>query len=367
VSKIALRGAFWRAHWQAPSPQQIYTWLWRLRPDDRDPNDPFKDLVVTEDDAKRLLQIADYVPGLVGNYIAASYRPITRVDIRRLYRVGVIEGEDGIRRAYRDLGYNAPNAEKLARFTVLTEQQAKAKLEGNLSVSEVLGQYKNGLLTRKEALALLLQAGMTDDQANVSLSANDVRRQSDSRKRIVSALRSRYFKGEFSDNQAAQELVNAYMGINQATDMVSLWSAELKAKEKQPTVAMLCKWYGQGMITLDEYMRRVENLNYSQVNALHIVDACNNDLLAKRQREIAAAQQKALKEQQASNRLAAQQLRQAKADARALKLLHKREHKVVTKDDKGRFTTTITETFTDKPDDNVTEINQQISVNGDGK
>src|SRR5207237_483030 len=128
------------------------------------------------------------------------------------------------------------------------------------------------------------------------------------------------------------------------------------------TVAVLCKWYGKGQISLDEFMRRVNNLNYSSTDALRIVESCQLDIQAKRQKEIEAELAKQTKLQQAANREAAKQVREARAAARALKLRHIIKHKVSTKVDTKGTTVTTTDTTTDKPDDNVTSTSEHINV-----
>jgi hypothetical protein len=150
---------FWRAHWQSPSPQQVFTWLQRLRPDDRDPDDPNKNVIVDKDKARELLKIADYVPGLLDAYIATSYRPFTRRDISRLYRLGAIRDSDGLRRAFRDVGLSDLDARRMATATIRAEAPAKAKLRGEMGEAGILGKYRNDTITEAEARELLTRLG----------------------------------------------------------------------------------------------------------------------------------------------------------------------------------------------------------------
>src|SRR5205085_2716925 len=143
-----------------------------------------------------------------------------------------------------------------------------------------------------------------------------------------------------------------------------MWYAERTAKQKSPTVAVLCKWYDKGMITLDDMLQRVRNLNYSEVDALRIVESCQMDVKARRQKELHAALDKQAKAAQAAAREDAKLLREARQAARALKLTHTTKHKQQIKRKDGSVTTTITDTIVDTPDVNVSNTSETVVVSG---
>jgi hypothetical protein len=354
---------FWRAHWQNPAPGQVYEWLHRLRPDDRDPNDPYASIIFSKDDAKKALAIADYVPGLLENYIATSYRPLTRVDVRRMYEQGVFTSIDQVRRAYRDLGYDATNAENLAKFTVVNSSRSRAKLLGELSVAEVQTAYRNDLVTLSEARDYLARAGLSGDQIPVTLDSIENRKTFDSRKIAIASLQKRYFRGEYTDAQARQALIDAFMDPEDSGRTVKNWSFQRNAREKTPTIAMLCRWYGKGMITLDQMLIRVRNLNYNETDALRIVESCNTDVQQRRQKEIEAALSKLQKEQQAAAREQQKQVRESRQALRELKLTHVHIHTDKRVRKNGKFTTTVTERDVQKPDVNITNISEDVDTN----
>lgn len=353
---------FYRAHWQNPSISFIYDALHRLRPDDRAENDPNAALVFDKDAAAKALAIADYVPGLVDAYLALSYKPFSRVDIRRMWTVGTFTTEDQVRRAYRDLGYDASHAEQLARFTIDVSATARAKLSGELTVSEVSQAYRKDYITESEAANYLQRAGVPDDAVANTITSIDNRKVFDSRKIALDSLQKRYNRGEFTDAEARLQLTNAYADPADADRIVRNWSFQRNAREKSPTIAMLCKWYGKGQITLDNFLVRVRNLNYNESDALNIVTACQTDVSAKRQADLERALAKVQKEEQAKAREAARLLRESKAQARALKLQHKIQtlHKQVTKN--GAITITDTYKTVDSPDVNITATTEQTDT-----
>jgi hypothetical protein len=107
--------SYWAAHWELPSVSQAYEMFQRLRPGRVPPEHVF-----TEKDLRDLLKRLDILPAYHDRLIRIAYRPISRVDIRRMYRLGVLT-EDGVKQAFLDLGYSPEDAEAMTRFTVLYE------------------------------------------------------------------------------------------------------------------------------------------------------------------------------------------------------------------------------------------------------
>src|SRR3990167_2876051 len=71
---------YWYAHWQLPSPNQAFEMVHRLRAGRADKT-------FTSEDLDILLRTADYPVYFRERLAAISYNPITRVDIRRLYKL----------------------------------------------------------------------------------------------------------------------------------------------------------------------------------------------------------------------------------------------------------------------------------------
>lgn len=128
----------WRAHWSIPAPGQLFTMLHRLR--NRSVGDPAR---ITDDDIRAALVQQDILPFWIDKYIAISYRPLTRIDVRRAYDIGAID-RARVKLSYTDLGYNDVNAEAL---TVFTE-----KLRNNgIWNARPLKQWKAELIDADEA------------------------------------------------------------------------------------------------------------------------------------------------------------------------------------------------------------------------
>ncbi|GAI91377.1 unnamed protein product, partial [marine sediment metagenome] len=84
---------YWASHWVLPSVRQGFEMFWRI-PE------------FTETDLRALLTRLDILPRYHDNLMAIAYAPWTRVDIRRMHKVGTIPDRAGLERAYGDIGYH---------------------------------------------------------------------------------------------------------------------------------------------------------------------------------------------------------------------------------------------------------------------
>jgi len=150
---------FWGAHWDLPSRSQGYEMYHRLRPAlqlDKDGHvvhsgiyklpatysNPF-DL----DDLKTLLKRQDVLKRYRDQLVEIAYKPFTRVDVRRMYRAGVLSFEEVIA-AYLDAGYSPERALKMAEFTKAWVTEGVEKRE---TKSGVLDAMKTGIISEAEA------------------------------------------------------------------------------------------------------------------------------------------------------------------------------------------------------------------------
>ncbi|GAJ12939.1 unnamed protein product, partial [marine sediment metagenome] len=94
---------YWAAHWALPSPQQGFEMLHRG--------------VINSPELDMLLRASDVMPFWRDRLTAIAYRTLTRVDVRRMYKEGVLD-EREVYEAYQDHGYSDENAARMAEFTV---------------------------------------------------------------------------------------------------------------------------------------------------------------------------------------------------------------------------------------------------------
>ena len=99
--------SYWGAHWQLPSITQLNEMLFRG--------------VISRETWGNYVRFNDFVPAQIDNLARISYSPFTRVDSRRMYRLGVLTDQE-LLQSYADVGYYADTYESAdrtykARFT----------------------------------------------------------------------------------------------------------------------------------------------------------------------------------------------------------------------------------------------------------
>jgi len=147
---------YWRAHWELPSVREGFEMLHRR--------------VINKDDLEVLLKIADIAPYWVDKLIKISYFPYTRVDVRRMYRAGVLSKEQ-VYNSYLDLGYDEEHAKNLTDWTTMESLSE----ERDLTKSEILTAYIDKEISRSDALKYLQQMGYDENEADLIISIREKR------------------------------------------------------------------------------------------------------------------------------------------------------------------------------------------------
>ncbi len=153
---------YWYAHWELISPNQAYEMLHRLRPGR-------SKLTFTEDDLDLLLKTADYPVFFRERLKAVSYNPITRVDVRRMYKLKIFDAAE-VKERYKDLGYADADAQSLADFTVKYEADDGTDVRDKykaLSLSTLKSLYMKDAITEQEYHDRIIKLGYAEEEAKL--------------------------------------------------------------------------------------------------------------------------------------------------------------------------------------------------------
>lgn len=152
---------YWASHWNLPSATQGFEMLHRR--------------IIDVEELKLLLRALDVMPYWRDKLIQLSYLPYTRVDLRRMYSMGILT-EDDVYNAYRDLGYDDEKARNLTAFTVryyAPDEETTLDKYRELTRTIYANAYKKGLITRDEYLQYLKGIGYRDEDAELLASISD--------------------------------------------------------------------------------------------------------------------------------------------------------------------------------------------------
>ena len=258
---------YWRSHWILPSPMLGYDMLHRG--------------IIDTSELDELLRIADYPAGWRDKMIDVAYKPYTRVDVRRMYKVGVLDRED-VYRAYLDLGYNAEKAEGMTVFTEVYSPPEDATPEDEykaISRSIVERAYKLGKLTRGEATTRLMDLGYTGEDIELLLSLVDGVKELDEApdslaefRRDMKAIIERAFERRvLSPEEALDMLVDLGYSGNEAEFILLAVNAIYQQKTTETRLSIIGKAYVLRAISRTRVFELLGHLNLAAAEQAQII------------------------------------------------------------------------------------------------
>ena len=236
---------YWAAHWSLPSPQQGFEMYQRG--------------VIDEPTLNLLLRALDIMPFWRDKLRQIAYRPLTRVDVRRMYGLGVLD-RAGIVKAYKDAGYSPDNADLMADFTakqVFTSQSG-------MTVSKVVTAYKNVYANRPEAYSQIAAMGIRSQNVSDILEAADAQLRWQRVKDQIAAVGNQYKKELISEETTRSQLASLGQDGAKIDTLIRRWEdQESYPKEtlwtKADTLTMLTK----GIITEARAKQELTALGYN--------------------------------------------------------------------------------------------------------
>ena len=212
----------WAAHWELPSPTQVYEMLHRGK---------LPAGVTVED----YLKSADYAPIWRQSLVDISYNPITRTDAKRMYK---LRGDfDALVQNFRNNGYNDADARALAEFTredvSLEVRQERELLVGPVKTA-ALSMYKArriGADQLRQTLANLKYPGELIERFIADI---DFVREQDRREDVANALKASYVKALRSRDDTVAILLKAGYTDTELAQLLEGWDILRESTELQP-------------------------------------------------------------------------------------------------------------------------------------
>jgi len=234
---------YWAAHWRLPSIQQGFEMFHRQ--------------VIDNDTLNMLLKALDVMPYWRDQLTQISYNPLTRVDVRRMYGLGVLDTND-VKKSYLDIGYSPENAQKMTEFTVKYEND---EMNG-LTRATLISSYKDGIITREQLKTYLKGLRYVDDVIEFWLEQADYEKAMEDIKIYVKDLTEQYQMGaiDIADMRIflqQQDLPSKY--IDEVLKKTILAKAP---KLKIPPVETLIGWLKANIIEETYFVIQMRLLGY---------------------------------------------------------------------------------------------------------
>ena len=237
---------YWAAHWRLPSATQGFEMLHRG--------------IITHEELTTLLRALDYMPFWRDKLIQVAYNPYTRVDIRRMYAMGILD-RDGVYRSYLDIGYDAEHAENLTKFTVGLE----APDVKEMSKGEILRAYKLGTLSRDDSIQRLERLEYVRTEAEILLDTAELEQRNSAVSRAINNLVQQFEADLINESELSASLDALGISYTRRDQAILEATTSKVTKVKTPTKAELTQMYKKGIINAAEYRSNLELLGYDSV------------------------------------------------------------------------------------------------------
>ncbi len=302
---------YWAAHWDLPSPQMGFTMYQRG--------------IIEHDDLTLLLKALDVMPFWREKLINLAYNPPTRIDVRRMYKMGVID-EDQVYKFHLDIGYSPDNARLLTEFTkrysapedqsqqdtftelaratysaaykdhIISKEEYAAFLSvlkyadedaallislddyaieqkeklfdtdayRKAYVKLITNAYDRGLVNRNDAKPMLVDLGFGEDEAELEMTLLDYNRELALKDILVQQLHNQYV-GFIIDNVQLHTTLDAFGFYSDEIDrLIQEWDIERSFRDKRPSYTDLRRFYNKGLITLNQLLDELRGIGYNE-------------------------------------------------------------------------------------------------------
>jgi len=224
---------YWASHWALPSPQQGFEMLHRG--------------VIGRPELDMLLRASDVMPFWRDKLTAIAYRVLTRVDVRRMYKEGVLN-EREVFESYQDAGYDDKNAERMAEFTVKQTLSSLSKFTS----SDIIKAFTNRMIDRSAATSMLRDIGIRAEDTNYIISTAEYKRLWAFTDDQIAGIRNLYKKRIYNEDQTRDRLAGLNLPSEQITVLMQQWFYD-KVEELDATwtTAQTLKFLKRKLISSD--------------------------------------------------------------------------------------------------------------------
>lgn len=236
---------YWYAHWDQPSIGHGFDMLHRG--------------VIGLDELDMLFRTVEIPPYWRDKLTAIAHNPYTRVDVRRMHDMGVLN-DDELLKSYMDLGYDTEKAGKMAEFTL----RYNAEHERTLSLGQVIDAYMEHILPKKEALSELELMGYSESRAEFLLISAEYEEIRGYQKAAVGNIGDRYQNNLITKDQALSKLSALNIDGRRIEILIDKWALNIFEDKKVPSKTDLDKFLRNKIINLDRYRSEMYKLGYNK-------------------------------------------------------------------------------------------------------
>ncbi len=256
---------YWAAHWELPSLTEAFEMFHRTTTANTDSTAPSEGTakgqsyhrVISEETLKALIKAQDISPIWRNRLIEISFNPLTRVDVRRMYGLGVID-KDEVYRAYLDLGYTAENAKRLTDFVVADD------IESSVGVikARMFTLFRRKLVSEAQFRQFLKSLGFPDAKIEIIVQQEIMLRNVDFLELRLRAIQQQYMNHIIDEKLLVTRLISLGIEPEAVESYATLWIDARLAKVARIGMPDLKKAFKKGIISKERFLKELEERGF---------------------------------------------------------------------------------------------------------
>lgn len=234
---------YWYSHWEQPSIQMGFEMLHRG--------------VIDLDTLDMLYRTVEVPPYWRDKLTKIAYQPYTRVDVRRMHKLGVIDDE-GLLRSYKDLGYDEEHATNMVKFTI----EYNLGSEKTITRGEIITGYKDKLVDRDDAIDLLIQTRYSRDHAEYLILLEDYKEAKELQDMALDNIKTRFQNNLIESFTARARMGELNLTSAKIESLINKWELGRVIDVKMFSKSDLQKLYLNKIINEDQWRAEMRKLGY---------------------------------------------------------------------------------------------------------
>lgn len=242
---------YWGAHWQLPSAQQGFEMFHRG--------------LIDEETLNLLIRALDVSPIWREPLKGITYNQITRVDIRRIFQLGLIDRDEVFDR-FRKNGYSPEDSELLTQFyEVYTgDQEDKSALDPKgVTMSQVRDLRKLGTISFDQAVEQLEIVGYDQDYAVILVQSWIDEAEYKARADLINRYTRRAIREDMNDSEVESLFAELNLTHDELVNVKRVVSVERLEFSSIPSKAELFTLASKGIIDYDKWYHMMRRHGYS--------------------------------------------------------------------------------------------------------
>ena len=223
--------------------------------------------VISAEELDLLLRAQDVMPFWREKITQVAFSPLTRVDVRRMHRLGLID-EEGLQLRYEDLGFAPDNAALMVEFTKEFNREDPTEDEtelAGLTRGTILGMFDDGILNEDETKTALLDLGISEAATELFIVQRKLELERSNRTALIENIIRLAGGGHISLATAQDGLAGLGLAATEIAIAVQRILRNRDARDRLPTLAQLDKMKAQDIVTDEQWEEAMAGLGFSDV------------------------------------------------------------------------------------------------------